>query len=72
MFDQQGHILSGNEQASRYGQKRDQYSINQFTYELEIRNETGWSEGRLVLNQQVHVHPGNKKVSRMVREVFSV
>jgi len=57
MFDQQGHILSGNEQASRYGQKRVQCSINQFTYELDMRNETGRSEGRLVRNQQVYVHP---------------
>jgi len=69
MFD---HILSGNEQASRYGQKRDQCSIDQFTYGLEIRNETGWSERRLVLNQQVHIHPRDKKARRMVREVFSV
>ena len=26
---------------------------------VRTRNETKWSQGWLVLNQQVHVHPGN-------------
>lgn len=59
MLNQQDHILSGKEQASRYCQRGSQGSIYKFTYELEMRNETKWSEG-LVLNQQLHVHPGNK------------
>ena len=41
MLNQQDHILSENEQVSRYSQKSIQCSIKQFTHELEVRNETG-------------------------------
>ena len=62
MLNQQDHILSGKGQASRCCQRGGQGSIYKFTYELEMINETGWSEEWLVLNQQVHVRTGNEKM----------
>src|SRR6266568_4916302 len=85
VLNQPVDVLPGYEKARWNGQRGGQCSINQFTYQLEIRKRDGmvrgvvsaqstsshtpwkresemkWSEGRSVLNQPVHIHPGNEK-----------
>jgi len=83
VLNQQVHVQAGNAQGRWNRQSGSQYSINKFTYTLEMRkgdgivrgtvsaqstsSRTNWkctremelSEQQSVLNQQVHVHPGN-------------
>ena len=58
VLNQQVHTQTGNPQGRWNRQSSSQYSINKFTYRLEIRKMES-SEQQSVLNQQVHVQAGN-------------